>query len=305
MKVLQSIAELAALPGPLCVAIGVFDGVHLGHRAVLESALAEARRVGGTMVALTFDPHPARVLRPAAAPHLLTSTAHKLRLIEDLGCDYALKITFDHAFASQPPEVFIQEIVAAAKPLHMICVGRDWSFGRNRSGNVSLLRTMGAELDFRTNEIDFVTVDDQPVSSTRIRALIESGQFEGAKKLLGRTFTILGTVKPGAQLGRQIGFPTANVAAHSEQFPPNGVYAVKASLEGSPMRGVANIGVRPTIESDGERLLEVHLFDFSEECYSAEIEIEFLRYLRPERKFASLEELKNQIARDAEEARRS
>lgn len=267
--------------------------------------MREAEALGATAAALTFHPHPARVLRPESAPHLLTSSLHKQRLLEALGCPVLVCQAFDRDFAAQPPEEFIEALVRAARPLKMICVGHNWAFGRNRSGNVALLNHLGRRLNFQTLEIEPVLADGGLVSSTRIRRAVQEGDFATARALLGREYTILGTVRRGKQLGGRIGFPTANLAAHSEQFPPDGVYAVRAVLDGKTLGGVANIGTRPTVNDSPERLLEVHLFDFSGDCYGRDLEVAFEVFLRPEKKFASVEELKEQIARDAEAARRA
>ncbi len=304
MQVLRSIAELEKLNGPLFLAIGVFDGVHLGHQAVISTSAAHAKEANGTPVVVTFDPHPAKVLRPQDAPHLLTATQHKIALIRDLGVEHLLVIHFDRPFASTPPEAFVRQLVDHSKPLREICVGHEWSFGKNRAGNLALLQQLGAELHFDVIGIKPVTVNGTVVSSTAIRGAVEQGDFAKAAEMLGREYTILGTVKKGAQLGRKIGFPTANLSAHSEQFPPNGVYVAEAKLDGATLRGVANLGTRPTIESEKpERLLELHFFDLQRDIYGEDVEVRFLRYLRPEKKFASLEELTAQIARDVHESK--
>jgi len=302
--VLRTIGELRNLPGPLFLAIGVFDGVHLGHQAVIRRALEAARRDQGTAVVVTFDPHPVRVLRPEQAPRLLTSTAHKLRLIRDLGVAHQLVIHFDHAFAATSPEDFIRALAFAARPLREICVGFEWSFGKGRAGNLALLERMGTELGFAEVGVPAVEAEGEIISSTLIRGAVASGDLARAARLLGREFTILGTVVEGDRVGRKLGFPTANLSAHNEQYPPNGVYAVEARRNGQMLPGVANIGVRPTVKNaGGERLLEVHLFDFHEEIYGEDLEIAFRKFLRPEQKFASLEELRRQIESDATQAR--
>lgn len=290
------------------LAIGVFDGVHLGHRAVLERALAEASSANGTAIAVTFDPHPLRVLRPESAPRLLTSTPHKLRLIRDLGIAHLLIIPFNESFANTPPEEFIVALVKAAKPLRKICVGHQWSFGKKRAGNLELLAKLGAKFHFDEIGVAPVCIDGVIVSSTEIRGSVEAGDFARAARMLGREFTILGTVKAGDQIGRQLGFPTANLSAHNEQFPPNGVYAVEvhrvAARGCAELRGVVNIGVRPTItNASGERVLEVHLLDFDEDLYGEDLELTFRKFLRPEQKFSSLEALRAQIAEDVVAAR--
>jgi riboflavin kinase/FMN adenylyltransferase len=305
MEVLRSIPELGSLPGPVFAAIGVFDGVHLGHQAVISTSAQHARDAGGTPVVVTFDPHPAKVLRPDKAPHLLTATKHKIALIRELGVEHLLVLHFDAAFAATPPEEFVAQLVTHAKPLREICVGHEWSFGRNRAGNLALLQQLGARSRFAVVGIKPVTVNGAVVSSTAIRRAVENGDLAQAAEMLGREYTILGTVKPGAQLGRKLGFPTANLSAHSEQFPPNGVYAAEAKLDGSVLRGVVNLGYRPTIDSGKpERLLELHLFDLDRDIYGEDVEVRFTRYLRREKKFANLDDLSAQIARDVAEAKR-
>jgi riboflavin kinase/FMN adenylyltransferase len=302
----DSIPDLAKIPGPLVLAIGVFDGVHLGHRAVIERARVDAANAGGTAVAVTFDPHPLRVLRPEKAPRLLTSTPHKIRLIRELGLNHLLVLAFDLAFAATPAEEFIRQLAAAARPLREICVGHQWSFGKGRAGNLALLDRLGHELGFEEVGVPAVEIDGQVVSSTIIRQAVERGDLRAAARFLGRDYTVLGTVVEGLHLGHTLGFPTANLSAHNEQFPPNGVYVVEARRNGdAPLRGVANIGVRPTLaQASGERVLEVHLFDFDGDLYGTDLEISFRHFLRPEQKFPSLEALRAQIARDVEAARK-
>ena len=304
MSVLSSIDALSGVPGPVGLAIGTFDGVHLGHQAVIRRALSDAHSFGGTAVAVSFDPHPVRLLRPREAPRLLTSTPHKARLIRALGIEQLLIIPFTEAFAATKPEYFVRQLAAACRPLREVCVGHQWSFGQGRAGNLELLKALGDELGFEEVGVPAVAVDGEVVSSTLIRRAVESGDLARARRLLGREYTILGTVVRGAQLGRKLGFPTANLAAHNEQFPPNGVYLVDAQRSAVPLRGIANIGVRPTVAAPGgERTLEVHLFDFAEEIYGEDLEITFLHFLRPEEKFASLEALRAQITRDVAAAR--
>ena len=306
MRILRSISELAQIPGPVFLAIGVFDGVHLGHQAVISSAVRHAEEAGGTAVVVTFDPHPAKILRPQESPRLLTATQHKIALMRALGVSHLLVLTFDRALAATAPADFVRQLVAAAKPLREICVGQEWSFGKNRAGNLALLKELGAELGFNVIGVEPVTAEGEIVSSTAIRKAVEAGDFAKATRMLGRDYTILGTVEEGKHLGRSLGFPTANLSAHSEQFPPNGVYAAEGMLDGEKVRGVVNLGVRPTVaDSAPERVLEFHLFDFDRDLYGQEIELRFLRYLRPERKFESLAALREQIARDVEEARRA
>ncbi|MDQ3546317.1 MAG: bifunctional riboflavin kinase/FAD synthetase [Verrucomicrobiota bacterium] len=306
MRILRSIPELAQIPGPVFLAIGVFDGVHRGHQAVISTAARHAEEAGGTAVVVTFDPHPAKILRPHESPRLLTATQHKIELIRALGVSHLLVLEFDREFAATAPVDFVRQLVSAARPLREICVGQEWSFGKNRAGNLALLKELGAELDFNVVGVEPVTSEGAIVSSTAIRKAVEAGDFKNAARMLGRDYTILGTVEEGKHLGRSLGFPTANLSAHSEQFPPNGVYAAEGLLEGKTLRGVVNLGVRPTIESDvPQRVLEFHVFDLDQDLYGKDIELRFLQYLRPEQKFENLAALREQIARDVVAAQES
>jgi riboflavin kinase / FMN adenylyltransferase len=304
MKILRSIQELREIPGPTHLAIGVFDGIHLGHQAVIQCALESARRENGSAIVVTFHPHPIRVLRPEKAPRLLTSTQHKMSLVKKLGVDAMLILNFTQEFASTPPGLFVEQLATSANHLKTICVGEEWTFGANRAGSVDLLKKLAERFKYRLGSISPVIHENQVVSSTWIRSAVESGDLQKAAQLLGRPFTILGTVTQGKQLGRQLGFPTANLRAHNEQFPPNGVYAARAWIQEATFGGVVNIGVRPTIENEaGERLLELHLFGFNKEIYGLDVEVEFLSYIRPEKKFSGIDELRAQIERDAAKAR--
>ena len=304
MEILRSIPELEKLDGPLFLAIGVFDGVHLGHQAVISTSAEHARAASGTPVVVTFDPHPEKILRPQRAPHLLSATQHKVALIRSLGVAHLLIIKFDKQFAATEPEDFVTALVDHSKPLREICVGHEWSFGKNRRGNLDLLKQLGANFNFEVVGIPPVTISGSVVSSTAIRQAVETGDFKSVARMLGREYTILGTVAHGGNLGKKMGFPTANLSAHSEQFPPNGVYAAEAKIDNEIHRGVINLGVRPTI-SDGksERVLEIHLFDFHRDIYGKDIEVRFLKFLRAEQKFTNLDALVEQIQRDCEQAR--
>jgi riboflavin kinase / FMN adenylyltransferase len=305
MQILRSIPELSRLSGPLFLAIGVFDGVHRGHQAVISTSAEHAQLANGTPVVVTFNPHPMKVLRPMEAPHLLTATQHKIKLIRALGVQHLLVIKFDTTFAATTPEDFVQQLVRHSKPLREICVGHEWSFGKGRRGNLALLRKLGAQFDFDVVGIPAVTLGNgELVSSTAIRHAIEAGDLAKAAEMLGREYTILGTVVRGDHLGKKIGFPTANLSAHSEQFPPNGVYFAQATLNGVIYPGVVNLGHRPTVSSGkSERVLEIHLLDFDNEIYGKDLEVRFVRYLRPEQKFENLDALARQIEFDVQQAR--
>jgi len=304
MQTLHFISELSALPGPLFLAIGVFDGVHLGHQAVISTSARHAHSADGTPVVVTFDPHPEKVLRPQAAPHLLTATQHKITLIRNLGVAHLLIIKFDKEFAATPPEKFVDQLVANSKPLREICVGHEWSFGKGRAGNLDLLKKLGARFDFNVVGIPPVSSNGDVVSSTAIRRAVEEGNLAKAAEMLGRQYTILGTVVRGDNLGKKIGYPTANLSAHSEQFPPNGVYFAEAWIDGVLQHGVINLGVRPTVGGGkSERVLEIYLLDFDRDIYGKDVEVRFVQYLRPEKKFENLEALTRQIDADVRKAR--
>lgn len=307
MNVMPEIPALRQAPGPLHLAIGVFDGVHLGHRAVIEAAQDSAAEVGGSVVVVTFDPHPVEVLSPRNTPRLLTSPAHKLIILErSLGIEHVLVVPFTAEFSERSGEEFVEDLLAGGPPegIARICVGESWRFGKGRSGTTDLLREIGSRRGFEVTGVGTIRAHGMRVSSTRIREAVGAGDFGVAASLLGRRYTVYGTVIEGRKLGRTLGFPTANFTVHREQLPPTGVYAVRAEGAGDSWDGVANLGYRPTVEGgEMKRLLEVHLFGLDHEIYGEDLEIEFADFLRPERKFDGVEALKEQIARDVEAAR--
>jgi len=303
MQILRSIDALAEIDKPVVLAAGVFDGIHLGHRAVLQSALDAAQRVEGEAIALTFVPHPATILRPESAPRLLTSPEFKLRHLETLGFKHALLVTFDAEFAAIEPEDFVLQLCRAARQLSGICVGEGWGFGSGRRGDCRMLRHFGQIHGFFTTGVAPVRVGGEIVSSTIIREALAAGDIAKAARFLGRSYSVSGPIHRGRGMGRSLGFPTANLPNQGEQYPLDGVYAVRTLLEGVPHEGVANIGFRPTVGESSERLLEVHLFDFDRDFYGAQMEVTFAHFLRPEKKFPSLDALRVGIAQDAAMAR--
>ncbi len=303
MQVLRSIDALSALPGPLALAVGVFDGIHLGHQEVIRAAQEHATQHHGTAVVVTFDPHPMQVLRPGSAPKLLCGPRHQQLILAHTGIDCLLACPFTAETAKTPAREFLQQLVNASRPLGCISVGYTWSFGHRREGNIHLLMEMGQEHDFAVYGVPPLKIDGQVVSSTLIREAVSNGDFARAATLLGRDYTVFGTVVEGQKLGRQLGFPTANVDVESEQLPPLGVYAVEARVDTQWLPGVANLGRRPTVAADADPSLEVHLLDWSGDIYSKDMEVRFTRHLRSEMKFSSLDELKAQIARDIEAAK--
>jgi riboflavin kinase / FMN adenylyltransferase len=295
---IDKLEELAAQDGPLHLALGVFDGVHVGHQAVIKRAVDAAARDGGKAFVVTFSPHPIRVIAPEKAPAALLATLdEKAAVVKALGVDGLLVIRFDLAFAGMAAEEFVRKLCAGN--VRTIAVGVDWRFGSNRSGDVAMLRKMGAELGFNLEAVSPVMWDGERISSTRIRQAIRDGNFAAAGEMLGRPYELSGIVTEGRKLGREIGFPTANLRLGERQLPADGVWAVTVN---GTLKGVANLGMRPTLDGT-ERLLEVHLFDFSGDLYGKELRVSFVKHLRPERKFASVEELREQIAKDASDAR--
>ncbi|MEX1116679.1 MAG: bifunctional riboflavin kinase/FAD synthetase [Akkermansiaceae bacterium] len=302
MLIRHRLEELSELGVPLHLALGVFDGVHIGHQAVIARAVQAAAKDGGLAGMLTFDPHPIRVIAPGKAPaSLLATLHHKAEIVRDLGIELFIPLHFDAAFAAMEAADFIEKLTAA--PIRTIAVGEDWRFGHNRSGDVPFLRQQAELRGFRLEAVPPVMLEGDRISSTRIRQAIHDGNLADAAKMLGRPYSISGTVVEGRKLGRTIGFPTANCATGDAQLPPDGVWVVRTILpDGHDFGGVANLGMRPTVEGNS-RTLEVHLFNFSGDLYGQELEIEFERHLRPEQKFSSLDALRIQIQRDAEEAK--
>lgn len=298
VKRLSSIQELE---GPVHLALGVFDGVHVGHQAVIERAVKAAEEEGGQAGVLTFDPYPLRVLAPEKAPkRLLASLDHKASILGPLGVDLLLAVPFDEARARVEAVDFVQELVDAGT--RTIAAGEDWRFGYKREGDRDLLGALAPQLGFRFEAVPPVMIDGERVSSTRIRQAVRDGNLMAAAVMLGRPYTVAGRVIEGQKLGRQLGFPTANLERGEEQYPPDGVWAVRAMVHGESHRGVANLGVRPTLPG-ADRSLEVHFLDGSHDLYGEMLEVEFVEHLRDEQKFDSLEALKEQIFRDASAAR--
>jgi riboflavin kinase / FMN adenylyltransferase len=300
----QRLEELPALGQDLHLAIGVFDGVHLGHQAVIAAAVRAAAEHGGLAGLLTFDPHPIRVIAPGKAPtSLLETLDHKARVVGGLGVELLIPLHFDAAMAAMAAVEFVERLTAA--PVRTIAVGEDWRFGHHRAGDVNLLRNEAETRGFRLEAVPPVMFEGDRISSTRIRQAIHDGNLDEAARMLGRRYSVSGPVVKGAQLGRQLGFPTANVDTGNLQLPPDGVWAVRViDAANRQWDGVANLGMRPTVGGT-KRLLEVHLFGFSGEIYGENLEVRFENHLRPEMKFPSLELLKERISIDAQAARES
>lgn len=303
MRVFHTAAELQPAGRKVCVAIGVFDGVHLGHQQVIRQTLTDAEQHEALAVVITFDRHPHTVVAPARVPPSIYSLPQKLQAIEGLGADATWLIRFDETFSRQTGEEFVRTLARDFGHLQSVCVGSEFTFGHRKSGNVALLRQLGTELRFVVHGLAAVALDGQVVSSTRIREAIRSGQIDAASQMLGRGYSLAGRVIKGDQVGRRLGFPTANVDAAGLVLPPQGVYAVHARVGKRLFRAVLNIGVRPTVSSAPALRVEAHLLDFDGDLYGQELEITFAGKLRDEQKFASIDALQAQIARDVAQAR--
>ena len=305
MQIVARAREIPTGGRPVCVAIGTFDGVHLGHQAVLQQTLADARAAQAMAVAVTFDRHPAAVLAPTRQPRLIYPVPQKLRALATAGVETTWLISFDRAFSQQSGEEFIQLLVREAGPVRSVCVGTGFVFGHRRSGNLGLLQQMGERYGYTTRGLAPVLFAGEPVSSTRIRAAIQAGDFSLASALLGRPYSLAGLVTRGDQLGRQLGFPTANLEVSGLVLPPTGVYSVEARLsQDRRCPALLNLGYRPTIANTTPLLrAEAHLLDFTGNLYDQELEVVFRQKLRDELKFPSLAALQTQIQRDIAAAR--
>jgi riboflavin kinase/FMN adenylyltransferase len=299
MKLISNAKDLKPGGKKVCLAIGFFDGVHLGHRQIIRQTIADAHQHDAIALVITFDRHPNTVVAPDRVPPLIYSLPQKLGAIESLGADTLLLIHFDEKFSGQTGENFIRRLACDLGKIQSLCVGADFVFGHKRSGNVALLKKLGGELGFTVHGLAAVSLDRQIVSSTRIREAIRSGNLDAASQMLGRPYAISGRVLEGDRIGQQLGFPTANLDMTGLALPPNGVYAGLAKVEKKFQRVVLNIGFRPTVVSAAPQLrVEAHLLDFSGDLYGQELEIEIGNWLRDEKKFTSAAELREQIKRD-------
>ena len=304
MQLIHTATELTAGNRKVCLAIGFFDGVHLGHQQIIRQTITDSRKHGALALVITFDQHPNAIVAPARVPPLIYSLPQKLRTIESLGPEATLLIHFDKAFSQKTGEAFIRELAAAWSGVQSICVGANFTFGHKRGGNVDLLKKLGAELKFSVHGMAAVSLDGRTVSSTRIRETIRAGNLDAASQMLGRGYSIAGRVMEGDKLGHKLGFPTANIDPTGLALPPSGVYAIHAIARGKTYCAVLNIGTRPTLNNPNPSLrVEAHLLDFTGDLYGEELEIVFAEKLREEQKFPSLDELKAQIARDIQRAK--
>lgn len=301
MKIIHSL-DVTQVAFDVVLTIGTFDGVHLGHRHLLEQLVRRARDTGRTSAVLTFHPHPRVLLHPELRPAYLSSPEERAVLLESLGIDLLVILPFTRELAETPAEAFVHQLYTRLR-MRELWVGADFALGKGRSGNIASLQALSASLGFTLHVIEPVRNGDEAISSTRIRNLLLKGQVADAASLLGRPYSLSGTVGPGARRGRILGFRTANL--HFDPLratPANGVYAVWAVVDGQRYPAVANMGVRPSFGS-GDRLLEVHLLDYEGDLYGKTLTVEFVRRLRPEMRFEDINALIAQVQHDIVEAR--
>lgn len=304
MNVIHTASDLNPGACPVSAAIGVFDGIHRGHQTVIQDTLDTAASRGGLAVIVTFDRHPAAILSPEHAPLLVYPLSKRLEVLESLGADAVYVIPFDKAFSELSAEQFIRNLARDFQNLRHISVGAGFTFGNGRLGNVALMETLGRELRFTVHGLAHSVLEDQPISSTRIREAIQSGDLAAASRMLGRPYSLSGPVIVGDRLGHKLGFPTANLDAEGLVLPPTGVYAARARVRDGSFQAVVNMGYRPTLKSPAPRLqIEAHLLDFDSDLYGETIELLFQARLRDEQRFPNLDALKAQIQKDIAQAR--
>jgi len=306
MEIVSDLEEIKEPFTNAVITVGNFDGVHIGHQALFHTVVEQAHNIGGTAVAMTFDPHPMKVLAPEGQPPKITLAEQKAELIAKTGMDVLICIPFTESFAAISARSFIEDLMIKKIGMRAIVVGRDYSFGRNREGNLDMLRQMAAELNFEVIVVDWIQGANgkvQRISSTQIRELVMDGQMEEAKRMLGRYYQIRGIVAGGRNRGgRLLGFPTANINLQDELCPKQGIYAVTVEHRGLTYQGVANIGFSPTFD-DHLFTIEVHILDFNEDIYSDRIRVNFIQRLRDEIKFENIDALSMQIKKDVDHAR--
>ena len=302
MRILRNISGTAE--APIALTIGNFDGVHLGHQAMLRRLLSAARQLDLPACVMTFEPHPREFFAPDQAPSRLTSLREKLELLRSYGVDRVYLCRFNFDFARVTAEDFVARILRRGLDVRWLLIGDDFRFGARRAGDCEILRAEGKARGFEVVEMPSVDAAGIRVSSTAVRNVLAEGRVDAAHRLLGRPYSISGRVMRGNQLGRKLGFPTANVQMKHNRPPLSGIFVAQLhGLGDDPRPGVASLGVRPTVASDGRPTLEVHLFDFDRDIYGRHVRVEFLERLREERKYADLHALERQIALDVEQAR--
>lgn len=301
MKIFHG-TENANIIRPTVLTLGVFDGLHLGHQKIMRTVVDQAKVAGAHPTAITFDPHPRAVLHPESAPPLLQTLDQRLANFEVLGLEQAIVIRFNKDFASQPAENFLRDIVHDRLHAKEVYLGKGFAFGRDRGGNIEMLRAMSSELGFVADEVPEVTLRGQRISSSKIRTLLSEGRINLARRMLGRPYGVEGVITRGNRRGHTIGFPTANLKPHNRVIPKFGVYATATLVDGTWRRSITNIGVRPTFEDDAEPSIESYIFDFDGDLYGDVLRVRFLHRIRDERKFSGIDELRAQIEKDTRRA---
>ena len=306
MDIIEHIEKIDHPYKSAVITIGNFDGVHIGHQALFNQVIEKTRALQGTSIVMTFEPHPIRVLKQNNHPPLITLYEQKAELIAKAGIDILICIPFTLEFASIPAKEFVEEILVKRIGMKAVIVGEDYTFGKNREGNLDLLKTYGKRIGFEVivvREIQTSNNSEGKISSTRIRELISEGRVAEARKLLGRHYQIRGAVMRGRDRGgRLLGFPTANINLYDELSPKTGVYAITVECKGSKYNGVANIGYSPTFD-DRIFTVEAHILDFNDDIYGQKIRVNFIKRLRDEKKFLNISELSDQINKDINKAR--
>ena len=297
MKIFHGI-ENANILKPTVLTLGVFDGLHLGHQRIMQTVVERAKSTGALATAITFDPHPRAVLHPETAPPLLQTLDQRLANFEILGIEQAIVIPFSREFASQPAEDFLSDIIRDRLHTKEVYLGKGFAFGKDRGGNIALLREMSEKLGFVADEVDEVQIQGQRISSSVIRTLLAEGRVNLARRMLGRPYGVEGVIIRGNRRGHTIGFPTANLKPHNRVIPRYGVYATATLIDGAWRKSITNIGVRPTFEDSNEPSIESYIFDFDDDLYGDVLRVRFLHRIRDERKFNGIDELKAQIERD-------
>ncbi len=301
MKIFHG-TENANILRPTVLTLGVFDGLHLGHQYIMKTVVERAQAVRAVSTAITFDPHPRAVLHPESAPPLLQTLDQRLANLDVLGIEQTIVIRFNREFAQQPAEAFLSDIIHDRLHAKEVYLGKGFAFGKDRGGNIELLRKMSGELGFFADEVEEVRLRGHRISSSRIRERLAEGRINLARRMLGRPYGVEGVIIRGNRRGHTIGFPTANLHPHNRVIPKFGVYATATLIDGKWRRSITNIGVRPTFEIETEPSIETYIFDFDEELYGDVIRVRFLHRIRDERKFKGIDELKVQIEKDSARA---
>ena len=302
MEIFRHIEDKAVTLSGSVVTMGNFDGIHLGHRALIRNTVAEAKSTGVSSVVLTFEPHPLKILAPARAPRLLLAHKDKMQMLQEFGVDIVIIQHFDHAFASIEAADFMRSFLVQRLRLKKIWVGRDLRFGRERKGHVDALTRWGGELGFQVGIVEPILINGIRVSSSCIRETIEQGHVDKVKSMLGRYHFISGRVVGGHQRGRDLGFPTANIASRTEVIPMDGIYATTLQVKGKSWLSVSSVGMNPTF-GNGSRTIESFVLDFADDIYNEPVRLSFVRRIRDERKFARVDDLVAQIGEDVKAAR--